>query len=314
MGLPDKSLFTMTVETPHSRTIPRSFAIATTETTVAEFARFKAGFRKWLDKNREEKDTTDPRRPEQGREPISYVTWYEAAAYCNWLSWKNSIPVDQWCYPPEIWKATYLVPDELLKDPKASPFPLTPGLQEKLVFTNDPFGSFGEDHSQVDKLGMPGGYLERTGYRLPTEAEWEYACRAGAAAEAIRFFGRDESLLGDYAKYQPNTPDSRFAPVGTFLPNLFGLFDMLGNVAEWCQYWLDYPHDAGAGTLVDRDPGPATFKDLRLPRILRGGSHFERAEVVRCSYRQENNPFERRSEMGFRVARTLPGQGRRDTH
>ena len=74
--------------------------------------------------------------------------------------------------------------------------------------------------------------LERPGYRLPTEAEWEYACRAGAVTS--RYYGRSVELLGKYAWYLQNSQD-RAWPCGQLLPNELGLFDMLGNVYEWCQ-------------------------------------------------------------------------------
>src|SRR5208337_4574169 len=304
MGLPkDSAYYTLENETLHLRTIPRSFAIATKETTVEQFERFKQGFRKWLDKDRVENDKDDPRRTPQRHEPITYVTWYEAAAYCNWLSWKNDIPPDQWCYPPEIWNATFLVPTELMKDQSHSPVVLKITMETRLLFKRDPLLP---DDSHLNGLLMPADSLDRTGYRLPTEAEWEYACRAGAAAEAIRFFGRDESMLADYAKYQTNTPDTLFAPVATYKPNGFGLFDTLGNAAEWCHGRLDYPQTPPPTPLTDVESGPLAFPAQKV-RMLRGGSHYERAEVVRCSFRQrEEMPIKRSSEMGFRVARTLP--------
>src|SRR5439155_18493130 len=81
--------------------------------------------------------------------------------------------------------------------------------------------------------------LQRTGYRLPTEAEWEYACRAGAVT--ARFYGQSEELLGKYGWFVKNAED-RTWPVGTKKPNDLGLFDMHGNVQTWCQdIRKDYP-------------------------------------------------------------------------
>ena len=103
-------------------------------------------------------------------------------------------------------------------------------------------------------------------YRLPTEAEWEYACRAGS--KTIYSFGDSKSSLGDYAWYSRNTKqrnsDGRTYPVGQKKPNAWGLYDMHGNVSEWCQDWYgDYPRSA-----VTDPVGPASGRD----RVLRGGN------------------------------------------
>src|SRR5262249_45059949 len=76
-------------------------------------------------------------------------------------------------------------------------------------------------------------YLSLRGYRLPTEAEWEYTCRAGAVT--ARFYGETDELLPKYAWYAKNSRDRWLRPVGTLKPNDLGLFDMHGNDYEWCQ-------------------------------------------------------------------------------
>ena len=83
-----------------------------------------------------------------------------------------------------------------------------------------------------DGMRIPADVLDRTGYRLPTEVEWEYASRAGAFTS--RYYGASDELLKKYEWYQANSPD-RARIVGSLLPNDLGLFDMLGNVFEWCQ-------------------------------------------------------------------------------
>ena len=82
----------------------------------------------------------------------------------------------------------------------------------------------------AEGMTIPADVLERTGYRLPTEAEWEYACRAGAVTS--RYYGASTDLLGAYAWYQANSKDHAWA-CGSLLPNDLGLFDMLGNQFEW---------------------------------------------------------------------------------
>ena len=79
-------------------------------------------------------------------------------------------------------------------------------------------------------MTVPADVLVRTGYRLPTEAEWEYACRSGTMTS--RYYGAGTELLGRYARYQANSQDHAWA-CGGLLPNDLGLFDMLGNAYEW---------------------------------------------------------------------------------
>jgi formylglycine-generating enzyme required for sulfatase activity len=117
-------------------------------------------------------------------------------------------------------------------------------------------------------------------YRLPTEAEWEYACRAGTTT--AYFFGDDASKLGDYAWYAANSGGT-YRKVATKKPNPWGLFDMLGNVMEWT---LDgyAPYQAGEQT----DPwvkakGP-------YPHAVRGGSWNDPPDVLRCAARVPSDP------------------------
>jgi formylglycine-generating enzyme required for sulfatase activity len=141
-------------------------------------------------------------------------------------------------------------------------------------------------------------YLRRTGYRLPSEAEWEYACRAGSASS--RHYGSSEELLRRYAVYQTNGQD-RAWPVGQKRPNDLGLFDMHGNVWNWCN---DSAFVYPSGRFEDKE-------DLRevsdaTNRVLRGGSFDSVAPIVRSSLRFVVQPGFSLFTIGFRVARTVP--------
>jgi formylglycine-generating enzyme required for sulfatase activity len=139
-------------------------------------------------------------------------------------------------------------------------------------------------------------------YRLPTEAEWEYACRAGT--ETTWSFGNDEKVLGDYACYHKNTwcIDEKYAhQVGLKKPNAFGLYDMHGNVNEWCN---DYYGEAYYKQSPEKDPtGPASGSS----RVLRGGSWGIFAGISRSALRvrfDAGSPFHG-YDFGFRLVREL---------
>ena len=262
-------------ETLHNTRIPRSFAIASTEVTIRQFQRF-------LDDNPAVKARfvygDDPNRmahvlrtfsPDQDGPQIA-VTWYEAAMYCNWLSQREGIPESQWVYPRRL---------------------------EQIA----------------DGMTMPKDYLHRTGYRLPTEAEWEYAARAGATTS--RFFGNGEAMLREYAWYSRNPPrrkgdpadpndPQRTWPVAQLKPNDFGLFDIYGNVWEWCQDRMRF-YQANNLTTVDREDAISLITD-RVPRSRRGGAFPYEAAMQRSAGRDTINAFPmlRRDNVGFRVART----------
>ncbi|KFB70855.1 MAG: Serine/threonine-protein kinase pkn1 [Candidatus Accumulibacter phosphatis] len=126
------------------------------------------------------------------------------------------------------------------------------------------------------------------GYRLPTEAEWEYACRAGSRTRYS--FGDDQRQLAEHAWYADNSGNVPH-PVGQKEPNRWGLHDMHGNVWEWC--WSDYePYPSKAG---DRPIGAT--------RVLRGGSFGNPAVFLRSAYRVRFRPENRGQGIGFRCVR-----------
>lgn len=130
-------------------------------------------------------------------------------------------------------------------------------------------------------------------YRLPTEAEWEYACRAGTTTRWS--FGDERSRLDHYGWYLNNSRGTTH-PVGMKQPNAWGLYDMHGNVWEWCADW--YGSYSGRAQV---DPqGPASG----MEHVLRGGACFYTDRHTRCAYRNTSGQHVRRESFGFRVART----------
>jgi len=213
----------------HSRIIPRRFAIATQEVKVEQYQEF-------VKENPVDDHANNDRYSPDPKGPMNGVSWYDAAAYCNWLSRKENLPE---CYEPCEW------------------------------------GQYDEG------MKIRADALQRTGYRLPTEAEWEYGCRAGAVTS--RYYGRSVELLGKYAWYSKNSQD-RAWPCGQLLPNELGLFDMLGNVFEWCQE-QDYSYPEGEVNTTSDDMNILLSMEEQNPRLLRGGSFGYLPANVRSAYR-----------------------------
>jgi serine/threonine protein kinase/formylglycine-generating enzyme required for sulfatase activity len=215
--------------------IESRFALAAREVTVAEFQRFRQNYqysRDWAPN----KDC-----------PVTLVSWFDAAAYCNWLSQREGIAEDQWCY---------------LRNEK---------------------GEYAEG------MKLAPGWQHCSGYRLPSEAEWEYACRAGSVTRWS--MGEAEDLLGKYAWYADNSARLLHS-VGLLRPNDLGFFDLHGNAWEWCQ---DKFMRLGQNEEVDS----------KNRRVLRGGSIEANLLHVRSSARGSPVPTDRATNGGFRPARTI---------
>jgi formylglycine-generating enzyme required for sulfatase activity len=147
---------------------------------------------------------------------------------------------------------------------------------------------------------------ENRAYRLPTEAQWEYACRAGAdtaypwgnRADDGKGWanGLDQTAARQFTLFPPFTWSDGFlhtSPAGTFRPNAWGLQDMIGNTLQWCEDWFaDYP-----AAPVQDPRGPTEGKE----RVLRGGAFLYGPRHCRCAFRGRNSPDFRNFYIGFRV-------------
>ncbi|OHB76869.1 MAG: hypothetical protein A2W31_13595 [Planctomycetes bacterium RBG_16_64_10] len=253
MGAADGGRLAEAGPPPHYERIRRSFSIASTETTIGQFSRF-------LDDNPRVRRRPNHPTGSSSQMPQTPVTWYEAAAYCNWLSKSENLPPEEWCYLPN------------------------------------------ESGQYAAGMTRAANYLERRGYRLPTEPEWEYACRAGATT--AYFFGSDASYLEYYGAFA-GTSKGQPQPAGTTKPNDFGLFDTHGNAAEWCQDRAasNYQHDSDSASVRSSDQLVVTDADRH---VLRGGSFADRAAQVQCATTTAEHPAARRESAGFRVARSYP--------
>lgn len=223
------------------------FAIATHEVTVGQYRQFRPDY-----------------VPSSGYvtsddSPVVDVSWYDAAAYCRWLSDQEGIAEAEMCLPPI---------DEI-----------------------------------NDSMVLHSKYLTRTGYRLPTEIEWEYACRGGGSDS--RWFGFDHECLKDYAWTAENS-GFRLHPVGKLLPNDYGLFDILGNGMEWCQNDNgDYPRFMGAPWRQNASTVPVG--DSRI--ATRGGGMLYQPLDARSAQRNFHRPALKRVYLTFRIARTVKSNG-----
>jgi formylglycine-generating enzyme required for sulfatase activity len=259
--------------------------------TVNEFRRFLRAdkLEAWFETGGQVAPLMKRYSPEENG-PIIIVDWFHAALYCNWLSEQEGIPPEQWCYETNA---------ERLSREKVSAAVM-------MLLQRHPLVAAGtSSYFVVDRrpgvTALRKNYLSLAGYRLPTEAEWEYACRAGAVTS--RYYGETEELLPQYSWYLKNSGD-RAWPVGSKKPNDLGLFDMHGNVYTWCQENYDtFPTLKDGEVIEDKDD---TYSiNTQYGRVSRGGSFNNQASYVRSACRNPNVPANRNTTDGFRPARTF---------
>jgi formylglycine-generating enzyme required for sulfatase activity len=260
------------------------------------------------------KDSEGPRRKIELR-PFwmgkHEVTWDEFHAYMREQKWDLIKEPERESKNPRQRKA-----DAVTK-------PTAPYIDETYGFGSERFPAFSMSHHAAMK------YCEwlsaKTGrmYRLPTEAEWEYACRAGSGTAYP--FGEKPTELGDYGWYAGNSSTLDFIrgktwPVGKKQPNRWGLYDMLGNVAEWC---IDqYDPDFYDSLPWDKTPlGPVNLPGKsRYPHIARGGSYRSTPEECRSAARMRSEKLWNKADpeeppslwwlvpgkwVGFRIVRAV---------
>jgi formylglycine-generating enzyme required for sulfatase activity len=172
--------------------------------------------------------------------------------------------------------------------------------QYRSIMGNNPSNFKGDDHpvecvSWEDAMIFCRRLSQKTGrnYTLPTEAQWEYSCRSGTQTRF--YFGEMADYLGYYAWYSENS-EQKTHPVGLKRPNAWGLYDMHGNVWEWC---LDHWHENYEGAPDDGSARISEEKDT--PRVIRGGGWGGVAGVCRSAFRDVNSPGNRWGILGFRV-------------
>jgi len=264
MGSPPSERGRTPDETPHDVRIPRSFAIATTEITRGQFSRFLAANPAFA------QQWTAAAKLRFG-DPFRFLAFTPTADSPQVaVSWYDAARYCNWLSARDgIPRDQWVYPD----DAKSG-------------------------------MRLPANYLRRIGYRLPTEAEWEYAARAGT--QTARFFGDADDLLPQFAWFDGNTGRRRASPVGQLTPNPWGLFDVYGNVWEWT-FDRRRPYPEGPGVTDDQEDTILEVSD-EVARTRRGGSFAYESFTARSAHRGDVSylPMQIRDNVGFRVARTLP--------
>jgi len=267
MGSPGTEVGHETDETQHSVTISRSFFLGQTEVTQGQWKALSGGINPSYFQDTTCIDGCASTESANDSGPVEFLDWYAAVAFANARSAAEGLTS---CYTlrgctdaTNGWKYGY--------------------------------------NSGCTGATLSG--LDCTGYRLPTESEWEYAARGGTTTAT--YLGNLSGVVNDCDTAQANLDGiawwckdagSRTQAVGGKTANSFGLYDMLGNVWEWTGDWYGtYP-----STVTD-PLGPSTGSS----RVLRGGSWYGNARYARAAFRNYGTP-DSRSNLGFRLSRTAP--------
>ena len=240
----------------HKVTLTYSFYIGKYETTFDEYDAFCEATGK---------SSPDDENWGRGDRPVINVSWWDAIAYCNWLSEKEKLP------------EAYDSNGNLL----------------------DKYGRISTDITQV------------FGYRLPTEVEWEYAARGGNRSKGYKYSGGNN--VANVALYWQNSGDQYLTgdrdwdrivenncctqEVGSKTANELGIYDMSGNVWEWCSDWY-----GNYSSSEKTNP----YNDSGSDRVYRGGSWYSLAIYIRVANRFYDSPAGAYPDLGFRIARTVP--------
>ena len=251
-----------------------SFWISPYEVTQEEFVSVMTGNTNGIEPN-PSRFTSNPAAGEvQGRRPVECVSWYDAIVYCNLLSMKEDLTP---CYTIK-------------------------GSTDPALWGTSPASTSAEDYADWESVTCN---FNANGYRLPTEAEWEYAARGGKAGMAnssweYEYSGSD--TRDDVAWYRDNS-GSKTHEVGKKQANALGLYDMSGNVFEWC--WDRYGSSSGYPSGTEDPAGPDTGSN----RVGRGGSWDSGASYCAVSFRYSYAPYFRYNFydycIGFRLVRSI---------
>ena len=246
----------------HSVTLSKGFYMGQYEVTQEQYQAVMSGNVNGLSASPSFFTSSPASEEVQAKRPVEMVSWYDVLVFCNRLNMLAGL----------------------------TPVYSIGGKTDPAEWCEVPTST---EHANYAAWTAAAMNQNASGYRLPTEAEWEYACRA----ETTTTYSFGDSINGDYAWYSGNS-NFRTHEVGKKLQNAWGLYDMHGNVAEWCWDWYG---NYASGAVAD-PTGPAAGAG----HVTRGGSWNDLATQLRSAYRGVSTPDFRNSPIGFRLVRSAP--------